>query len=99
MRLKLALVLLLAGASCVAAPVRPLRLGLCAACHGEDGRATQPGVPDLAGQRADYLRAALEQYRDGRRDVAVMRAAVGPLAAAELDALAAWYAAQARCRP
>jgi cytochrome c553 len=38
----------------------------------------------------------LAQYRDGRRDVAVMRAAIGPLSDADLDALARWYSAQAR---
>ena len=54
-----------------------------------------PGVPNLAGQRLDYLRDALKQYRDGRRNVPVMRAATGPLNDAELDALARWYSAQA----
>lgn len=53
-----------------------------------------PGVPNLAGQRLDYLRDALKQYRDGRRNVPVMRAAVGPLSATELDGLARWYSAQ-----
>lgn len=52
------------------------------------------GVPNLAGQRLDYLRAALAQYRDGRRDVAVMKAAIGPVSDAELDQLARWYSAQ-----
>jgi cytochrome c553 len=75
-------------------PGAPSRLGLCAACHGRNGIAVMPGAPNLAGHRLDYLRDALGQYRDGRRDVAVMRAAVGPLSAAELDALARWYAAQ-----
>jgi cytochrome c553 len=85
-----------------AAPARPARLGLCAACHGETGIAQMPGAPNLAGQRLDYLRNALAQYRDGRRDVAVMRAAIGPVSDAELDALARWFSAQepaAQARP
>jgi cytochrome c553 len=85
-----------------AAPARPARLGLCAACHGETGLAQMPGAPNLAGQRLDYLRNALAQYRDGRRDVAVMRAAIGPVSDAELDALARWFSAQepaAQARP
>jgi len=77
------------------APVKPTRLGLCAACHGETGHASMPGVPNLAGQHLDYLRDALKQYRDGRRNVPVMRAAIGPLNDTELDALAHWYSAQA----
>jgi len=76
------------------APQSPARLGLCAACHGETGHARQPGVPNLAGQNLDYLRNALKQYRNGQRDVALMRAAIGPVSDAELDALARWYSAQ-----
>jgi cytochrome c553 len=72
----------------------PTRLGLCAACHGSTGHAVMPGVPNLAGQQLDYLRDALKQYRDGRRDVPVMRAAIGPVSATDLDALARWYSAQ-----
>jgi cytochrome c553 len=87
--------LILAAAPAIAAmPEKPARLGLCAACHGSDGMATMAGAPNLAGQRLDYLRQALAQYRDGRRDVAVMRAATGPLSEAELDQLARWYSAQ-----
>jgi cytochrome c553 len=76
-----------------ASPAPPARLGLCAACHGADGMATMAGAPNLAGQKQDYLREALRQYRDGRRDVAVMRAATGPLSDAELDQLAAYFSA------
>ena len=57
------------------------------------------GAPNLAGQRLDYLRNALKQYRDGRRDVAVMKAAIGPVSDAELDALARWYSAQVPATP
>lgn len=76
------------------APVRPSRLGLCAACHGPTGHASLPGVPNLAGQQLAYLRDVLHQYRDGRRAVPLMRAAIGPLSEAELDALARWYSVQ-----
>lgn len=77
----------------------PSRLGLCAACHGSNGHATQPGVPNLAGQKLDYLRSALKQYRDGHRDVPLMRAAIGPVSDVELDALARWYSAQSPVQP
>lgn len=103
MRLVLFAALLVAALPAFAdGPARPARLGLCAACHGQTGIAQMPGAPNLAGQRLDYLRNALAQYRDGRRDVAVMRAAIGPVSDAELDALARWYSAQspaAQARP
>lgn len=79
---------------CAQAPAQPTRLGLCAACHGSTGHASMPGVPNLAGQQLDYLHDALKQYRDGRRNVPIMRAAIGPVSDAELDALARWYSAQ-----
>lgn len=75
-------------------PPKPVRLGLCAACHGETGMAQVPGAPNLAGQRLDYLRKALADYRDGTRNVPLMRTAIGPLSEAELDRLARWYSAQ-----
>jgi cytochrome c553 len=75
-------------------PPKPVRLGLCAACHGETGMAQIPGAPNLAGQRLDYLRKALKDYRDGSRDVPLMRAAIGPVSDADLDQLARWYSAQ-----
>lgn len=56
------------------------------------------GAPNLAGQRPDYLREALRQYRDGRRDIPVMRAAAGPLSDADIDRLAAWFSAQTPSR-
>ena len=71
---------------------KPARLGLCATCHGEDGRAVVPLTPNLAGQNLDYLRSALQQYQSGARDVAAMRAAAGMLSPAELERVLAWYA-------
>lgn len=86
-------------ATAQAAPAKPARLGLCAACHGETGMAQIPGAPNLAGQKLDYLREALRQYRDGRRNVPLMRAAIGPISDAELDELARWYSAQPPAAP
>ena len=85
-----------AAAARAESPAKPARLGLCAACHGEDGLARMKATPHLAGQDLDYLKLALAAYRSGARDVPVMRAAVGALTQAELDELAVWYAAQAR---
>ncbi|HEX5123159.1 MAG TPA: c-type cytochrome [Rhodanobacteraceae bacterium] len=77
------------------APAKPARLGLCAACHGENGIATASGIPNLAAQNRDYLIAALRQYRSGERTAQAMRAVSGSLNDADIDALAAWYAAKA----
>ena len=79
-----------------AQPPKPARLGLCAACHGENGIANGKGLPHLAAQDRDCLAAALRQYRDGERQPAAMRAAAGALSDRDIDALAEWYAAQPR---
>lgn len=80
-------------------PAPPAQLGLCAACHGEDGHARIPGAPNLAGQPYQYLLQALHEYRNGERKVPVMRAAAGPLAERDMQALARWFAAQSPCKP
>ncbi|MEO7148673.1 MAG: c-type cytochrome [Rhodanobacteraceae bacterium] len=93
MRTTLFLALAFAAGCAHAAPARkPARLGLCAACHGEDGRARVPGAPNLAGQNVDYLLNALHDYKTDARNVAVMRAATGPLSETEMQQLAHWYA-------
>lgn len=70
---------------------KPQRLGLCAACHGENGRASTPEIPNLAGQNLPYLRSAIAQYESGKREYPAMRAALGMLNAAEADAILVWY--------
>src|SRR5690348_9276872 len=92
----LSMLALFATGAFAAAP--PARLGLCAACHGADGHARIPGAPNLAGQNYQYLMNALHAYKSGARDVAVMRAATGPLSEAELQQLARWYS-QLPCAP
>jgi cytochrome c553 len=76
----------------------PAKLGLCASCHGIEGRSSIPGYPHLAGQDAAYLRAQLLAYRDGSRPHAQMQAIVGVLSEAEIEEMAAWYASRA-CQP
>lgn len=96
MRYLLALIAL-AGATTAAADNRPLDelVSTCAACHGERGdKAIQPSYPLLAGQYADYLEAALKQYRDGSRKNAVMNGQAANLSDSEIKALARYYARQ-----
>jgi cytochrome c553 len=80
------------------APAPPPQLGLCASCHGDDGRSGAPGIPRLAGQDETCLRVALEAYRDGDRAHDAMRAIAGALDAGDIAAMARWYAAKA-CAP
>ncbi|EQD65230.1 cytochrome c554 [mine drainage metagenome] len=74
-------------------------MGLCAACHGANGHARQADIPDLAGQKADYLFKAMRDYQSGARNVPLMRGALGSIDARQMRALADWYAAQPACAP
>lgn len=95
MRLVLACVLaalLPVAADAADAVPRPPKLGLCASCHGENGHASTPQIPNLAAQNLLYLRDAMAQYQSGKRNVPAMRAALNMLNASEIDAILRWYA-------
>lgn len=66
----------------------------CNHCHGLNGNSTQVNVPALAGQRMDYLEAALRDYQTGARKNSEMAAMSGALSNDDITALAAYYARQ-----
>src|SRR5688500_18267381 len=90
----LSVALALASPAAATPVARPAKLGLCAACHGEDGRSRVAGTPHLAGQDEAYLRSALAAYRSGERKSAPMNAIAGSLQARDIAALARWYASR-----
>ena len=71
---------------------RPAKLGLCAGCHGDTGKAILADYPNLAGQNQRYLASSLRAYKNGERRNSAMRAMVGTLTEAEIDELALYYA-------
>ena len=73
--------------------VRALAAG-CASCHAPDGRQ----LPPLAGQPRGPLASRLRAFRDGTRPGTVMPRIAHGYTIAELDALAAYYAAQPAVR-
>ena len=66
----------------------------CIACHGADSEGVVPQPPVLAGQHADYLVHALEQYKDGTRSGSVMAAFAGSLTESDIAMIADFYASQ-----
>ena len=91
-----ALVAVLLGGS-LAAPqswaAAPPEAASCAACHGAEGMGNAAaGYPRLAGLPAQYLAAQLRYFADGTRSNAIMAGMAKPLSAAQVDALAAYYA-------
>ena len=64
----------------------------CAACHGADGNATNAQYPRLAGQYHDYLARAMQEYKTGERQNAIMQGFVKTLSEADIQSLASYYA-------
>ena len=64
----------------------------CVACHGANGIAVQPQWPTLAGQHEDYLVHALNEYRNGNRNNAVMMPFAQALTDADVKLLAEYFA-------
>ena len=65
---------------------------VCQACHGADGKGSNPAYPVLAGQYADYMEHALKAYRDGGRSNVIMAGIAAPLSDQDIADLAAYYA-------
>ena len=63
----------------------------CAMCHGPNGEGTQVG-PKLAGADPAHFAQAIEDFKSGKRDNAMMKAQAGPLSADDVANLAAYYA-------
>jgi cytochrome c553 len=84
-------------ACCTAAPAAdppaPAKLALCTTCHGSQGISATPDAPHLAAQPRIYLEQQLRAFRSGARRHEVMNVVAKPLTDAEIEALAAWYAA------
>jgi cytochrome c553 len=70
----------------------------CDRCHGINGNSTDPRLPALAAQRADYLEPVLHAYRTGARKSPAMAAMSDLLTEADVENLAAHYARQ-KARP
>jgi sulfide dehydrogenase cytochrome subunit len=68
----------------------------CAICHGTDGRAVTKDVIPLAGLPRDHIATQMRAFRDGKRPATVMHQIAKGYSDPQIDALAAWFAAQKR---
>ena len=89
-----------AGAAQEGKPANPYEQGkalaaACAKCHGEDGNASMPGTPSLAGQQPQYLVIAIQEYLKKERKAAPMHALLPGLSKLDMERLALYFASQA----
>jgi cytochrome c553 len=69
----------------------------CMACHGADGKSSNPSWPNLIGQSKEYLVNALKRYTSGARKNAIMAGIAKGLSNSEIENVATYYAA-ATCK-
>lgn len=63
----------------------------CQTCHGMDGQATLAMVPNLSGQRKQYLIIQLKAYRAGKRQHEQMNIIARMLSDDDIEDVADWY--------
>ena len=86
------------GEKAAAAPKADLAAGRkiaeteCKGCHGLDGKGVAPAIPNLGGQREDYLVMALAEYRKGTRTHAVLRQIASQMSETDWRNVAGYYA-------
>ena len=68
----------------------------CAICHGTQGRPVTQDVVPLAGLPREHIASQMRAFRDGQRPATVMHQIAKGYSDAQIDALAAWFAAQKR---
>ena len=71
----------------------------CAACHGPEGSSTNPVVPSIAGQPAQFIETELFLFRQGSRNDPQMAPVAKALSNADINDLAAYFSAQKPAPP
>jgi cytochrome c553 len=72
----------------------PAKAAVCAACHGPDGKSTDPMYPILAGQTSRYMYLELRDFQEGRRSDPQMSPIAATLTRDEMRDLADYFAKQ-----
>jgi cytochrome subunit of sulfide dehydrogenase len=80
-------------AAVVASAEPPAGAASCSGCHPTSTRVTSP-VPRLAGLDQAAIVRAMQDFRSGARPATVMDRIAKGFTDAEIQAIAAWYAAQ-----
>jgi len=75
------------------------KAAVCAACHGEAGNSTNPQWPSLAQQPAQFISTSLFMFREGNRKNDLMTPMAKSLSNADMNDLAAYFAAQKAAAP
>jgi len=64
----------------------------CATCHGATGVSASGAIPNLAGQKSEYLANALRAYKSNARSNGIMSAMASALSDADIENVATYFA-------
>ena len=64
---------------------------VCQTCHGMDGLGNIAMVPNIAGQKDDYMKIQLEAYRSGKRQHLQMSTIAQSLSDDDIRQVSKWY--------
>lgn len=64
---------------------------LCAGCHGIDGISVSSIIPNLAGQKKEYLVVSLKAYKSGARKNGIMSSIVVKINNDDIYDISAYY--------
>jgi sulfide dehydrogenase cytochrome subunit len=92
-RAALAVLLTISPVAAFAASAPPPGAAACSGCHPAGTKVDSP-VPRLAGRSAADIAAAMKAFRSGERSGTVMGRIAKGFSDDEVQAIAAWYAAQ-----
>ena len=74
-----------------AAAGRKIATSVCQSCHGLDGLAKMPEMPNIAGDDATYIVNQLQAYKSGTRQNELMSAVAPMLDDTKMADVAAYY--------
>ncbi len=83
-----------------AAPIKPdVKAGeakvkaVCSSCHGMDGNGPNPQYPSLKGQKAEYLKKQISDFKSGKRtnDNGIMKAMTATLTDQDIANIAEYF--------
>lgn len=77
----------------------PRKAQACVVCHGLSGNSTDPAMPSLAGQPAQFITTSLYMFREGIRKDPVMSPMASSLSNADMNELAAYFSQQKAAPP
>ncbi len=77
----------------------PPKAQACTVCHGPGGNSTDPALPSLAGQPAQFISMQLFLFRQGDRKDPQMSPIAADLSNADMNELAVYFARQRPAAP